>query len=44
MKTLKQFILKYVLPPPEKHLVVLATDEKEALLMRTYFLTEGFEA
>lgn len=40
---LKLFELKYVLPAPERHLRVLASNEKEALLMRTYLVNEGFE-
>jgi len=43
MASLKKYRLKFVLPPPERHLIVLVANEKEALLMRTYLVTEGFE-
>ena len=40
----KKFILRGVLPRPEKDLVVIAANEDEGLLMRTYLLEEGFES
>ena len=46
MTKLKLYELKYVFPPNkkgERHLRVLAANEEEALLMRSYLLYEGFE-
>jgi len=43
---LKLYELKYIFPPNKKgqrHLRVLAANEEEALLMRSYLLYEGFE-
>ena len=42
---LKAYELKYVLPPTmkQRHLVVLASNEEEALLMRRYIIDEGIE-
>lgn len=44
LRKLKRYILKNVLPPPEKNLMIIAANEDEALLMRQYLLDEGFEA
>ena len=50
---MKSFELKFVLPPKKcrycghsvrsQHLVVLAANEEEAMLMRKYLKEEGFE-
>jgi len=42
---LKAYELKYVFPRrmKQRHLVVLASNEKDALLMRRYLIDEGFE-
>mgnify|MGYP001594086592 FL=1 len=44
VKKLNKFILRGVLPRPEKDLIVIAANEDEALLMRGYLLEEGFES